>query len=43
MEASEKRADENKSATDRELQRKIRDAVLAVLAQEKRMGGSLSK
>lgn len=43
MEASEKRADENKSANDRELQRKIRDAVLAVLAQEKRMGGSLSK
>lgn len=43
MEASEKRADENKSANDRELQRKIRDAVLAVLAQEKRMGGSLNK
>jgi TP901 family phage tail tape measure protein len=43
MENKEKRADENKSNTEKELQRKIRDAVLAVLAQEKRLGGSLSK
>jgi hypothetical protein len=43
MEGGEKRSDENKSVADRELQRKIRDAVLAVLAQEKRLGGSLNK
>ena len=43
MENKEKRADENKSNTEKELQRKIKDAVLAVLAQEKRLGGSLSK
>jgi TP901 family phage tail tape measure protein len=39
----EKRSDENKSSNDRELQRKIREAVLAVIAQEKRLGGSLNK
>ena len=44
MEAGgEKRSDENRASNDRELQRKIREAVIAVITQEKRLGGSLSK
>jgi hypothetical protein len=34
---------ENGGGTEKELQRKIRQAVLDVIAQEKRLGGSLNK
>ncbi len=41
--SGEKRSEENASTADKELQRKIKEAVLAVIAQEKRLGGSLNK
>ena len=34
---------ENPTGTERDLQKKIRQAVLDVIAQEKRLGGSLEK
>jgi hypothetical protein len=34
---------ESNSGNEKELQRKIRQAVLDVIAQEKRLGGSLNK